>query len=71
VTDKVLDRGSRNPRIQCGECGQWKRLHGRDTEGCETTRFYGSCEVTMGDHPCDQDVCSICCPTKCRERMGR
>jgi hypothetical protein len=33
-------------------------------------RFYGGCEATMGDHPCGGDVCAVCCPTKCRERLA-
>ncbi len=65
----ILDIGSHNPRIQCGECGQWKRLHGREN-GAEISRFHGSCDVTGGDHPCGKDVCTICCPTKCEDRMA-
>jgi len=64
----ILDKGSANPRLQCGECGQWKRLHG--IEGGEAIqRFYGGCSVTNGDHPCGKDVCSECCPTKCERRL--
>lgn len=61
---KVLDRGSANPRMQCGECGQWKRLRGVEA-GKAVQRFFGSCEVTGGDHPCGTDVCTECCPSKC------
>jgi hypothetical protein len=69
MTARVLDIGSQNPRIQCGECGQWKRLHGV-VNGKAIDRFYGSCEVTMGDHPCGGDVCTNCCPDKCRQRLS-
>lgn len=72
---RVLDRGSDNPRIQCGECGRWMRLHGRHLKAVDgkiqevaAQRFYGSCEVTSGDHPCGNEVCYICCPTKCALR---
>lgn len=72
----TLDKGSSNPRLQCGECGRWMRLHGKRLEAIggkivEVTvqRFYGGCEVTKGDHPCGKDVCYKCCPTKCRERL--
>lgn len=61
----MLDIGSHNPRMQCGECGQWKRLHGKDDNGKNVQRFF-SCDVTGGDHPCGKDVCNICCPTKCK-----
>lgn len=71
----VLDIGSDNPRIQCGECGRWMRLHGKRMEAVggklkevSFQRFHGSCEVTQGDHPCGQDVCAVCCPEKCRKR---
>lgn len=71
----VLDRGSQNPRLQCGECGRWMRLHGKRMEivnheikEVSIQRFYGSCGVTGGDHPCGADVCHICCPEKCHAR---
>lgn len=67
---KQLDIGSNNPRMQCAACGQWKRLHGCDEHGAQTTRFYGGCSVSGGDHPFDGDVCSECCPTKCLEKLG-
>lgn len=63
----TLDKGSQNPRMQCGECGQWKRLHGVEL-GVRVQRFFGACEVTGGDHPCGKDVCTDCCPDKCRTR---
>jgi hypothetical protein len=73
----ALDRGSANPRLQCFECGRWMRLHGKRLEvvnGKPTEvavqRFYGGCEVTEGDHPCGSDVCSRCCPDKCRARAA-
>lgn len=73
----VLDKGSANPRLQCGECGRWMRLHGKRLEAVDgkvkevaMQRFYGGCEATNGDHPCGGDVCSRCCPTKCRERLS-
>lgn len=62
---RQLDIGSHNPRLQCGECGQWKRLHGKNVQ-----RFYGSCDVTSGDHPCGKDVCTTCCPWKCQETLA-
>jgi len=71
----VLDKGSQNPRIQCGECGRWMRLFGYRLEAVggklkqvEFQRFHGSCDVTGGDHPCGQEVCAVCCPTKCAAR---
>lgn len=63
----VLDKGSDNPRIQCGECGRWMRLHGIKN-GIAVQRFYGGCDVTEGDHPCGSEVCTDCCPDKCRAR---
>lgn len=66
-----LDKGSQNPRLQCGECGRWMRLHGiKDADGKAIQRFYGSCNATLGDHPCGKEVCSDCCPTKCLQRLG-
>ena len=67
VLDK--DKGSDNPRIQCGECGQWKRLHGMK-DGKEFSRFHGCCDVTRADHPCGSEVCSECCPVKCSDRLA-
>lgn len=74
---KQLDIGSHNPRMQCVACGRWMRLHGKRLEvvGGQTVevsvqRFYGGCEATGGnDHPFDGDVCSTCCPDKCRQRL--
>jgi hypothetical protein len=73
---KELDRGSQNPRMQCFECGRWMRLHGKRLEIVDgkpkevaVQRFFGSCE-DYKDHPCGGDVCSTCCPTKCRERKA-
>lgn len=74
----ALDHGSANPRLQCFECGRWMRLHGKRLEAVNdqitevaVQRFYGSCEVTKGDHPCGNDVCSRCCPEKCRQRLAQ
>lgn len=71
-----LDKGSQNPRLQCGECGRWMRLHGKRLEAVngkmkevEFQRFHGACE-DGNDHPCGKDVCAVCCPTKCRERRS-
>lgn len=73
----VLDQGSANPRLQCFECGRWMRLHGKRLEAVDgkvkevaVQRFYGGCEVTQGDHPCGADVCTRCCPDKCRQRVA-
>lgn len=71
MASRALDIGSQNPRLQCGECGRWMRLHGKDKEGLAIQRFYGGCEATQGDHPCESDVCSKCCPTKCHERLNK
>jgi hypothetical protein len=46
------------------------RLHGTDKDGKAIQRFYGGCGVTEGDHPSGGDVCSGCCPTKCKERIA-
>lgn len=76
VTRKI-DIGSANPRLQCGECGRWMRLHGKRLEVVDGKpkeiafqRFYGGCEATGNDHPCESDVCSTCCPEKCRVRLN-
>jgi hypothetical protein len=66
----IMDKGSANPRLQCGECGRWMRLHGKDKAGKAFQRFYGGCGATDGDHPCGKDVCSDCCPVKCQIRLG-
>lgn len=73
----MLDQGSENPRLQCSECGRWMRLHGKRLEAVNgrvtevaVQRFYGGCSVTGGDHPGGGDVCSRCCPDKCRERLA-
>lgn len=74
---RQLDIGSDNPRLQCGECGRWMRLHGKRLQAVDgeikevaVQRFYGGCEATQGDHPCGGDVCSKCCPDKCRQRLA-
>lgn len=74
---RALDIGSQNPRLQCFECGRWMRLHGKRLEAVAgvmtevfVQRFYGSCDVTGGDHPCGADVCHVCCPTKCEQRRS-
>lgn len=74
---KILDPKSTNPRMQCFECGRWMRLHGKRLEAVNgqitevaVQRFYGGCEATRGDHPCGGDVCSKCCPEKCRTRLA-
>lgn len=74
---RQLDIGSNNPRLQCAACGRWMRLHGKRLEAVDgkvkevaVQRFYGGCSVTNGDHPFDGDVCSTCCPDKCRERLA-
>lgn len=73
----ILDRGSQNPRLQCSECGRWMRLHGKRLDIIKgkvtevaVQRFYGGCTATGGDHPGGGDVCSRCCPDKCRERLA-
>lgn len=66
---KVVDRGSQNPRMQCNECGKWMRLHGTK-DGERIQRFAGSCEATGGDHPAGGDVCVDCCPKRCREHLS-
>lgn len=78
MASRALDIGSQNPRLQCGECGRWMRLHGMRMElvagemkQVSFQRFYGGCEATYGDHPCSSDVCTSCCPTKCRERLNK
>lgn len=65
------DRRSDNPRLQCGCCGKWKRLYGRDEAGNRHYRFYGSCDHTGGDHLCSKtadvnDVCDECCQIECK-----
>jgi len=37
--------------MQCGECGKWMRLLGRDADGNAVQRFAGSCSVTKGRSP--------------------
>lgn len=73
----ILDRGSQNPRLQCSECRRWMRLHGKRLDIIKgkvtevaVQRFYGECTATGGDHPGGGDVCSRCCPDKCRERLA-
>lgn len=73
---RQLDIGQTNPRLQCAACGRWMRLHGKRLEVVDgkitevaVQRFYGGCSVTKDDHPFDGDVCSKCCPDKCRERL--
>ena len=59
-------RGQRNPSMQCSLCGRWMRLHGRNADGTALQRFYGSCAVTLGDHPNGSaSVCDECCREKC------
>lgn len=77
MPSKILDPKSANPRMQCSECGRWMRLHGKRLEVVDgkvtevaVQRFYGGCGVTLGDHPGGGDVCSRCCPDKCRERLA-
>lgn len=74
---RILDPKSSNPRMQCGECGRWMRLHGKRLEAVDgvvkevaVQRFYGGCSATNGDHPRGGDVCSTCCPEKCRARLN-
>lgn len=68
---KIIDPHSANPRMQCSECGRWMRMHGKRLEAVDgkvtevaVHRFYGGCSATGGG-----DVCSQCCPDKCRERL--
>jgi ribosomal protein L34E len=65
---RQIDIGSHNPRLQCAGCGKWMRLHGIK-DGQAIQRFNGSCDVTLGDHPLGGEVCTDCCPTKCRNHM--
>lgn len=65
---RQIDIGSHNPRLQCAGCGKWMRLHGIK-DGQAIQRFNGSCDVTLGDHPLGGEVCTDCCPTKCRSHV--
>lgn len=65
------DKASNNPRLQCGCCGQWKRLIGRSKDGDSFYRFFGGCGYTDGDHLCSKsadinDVCDECCQVHCK-----
>lgn len=60
--------------MQCTECGRWMRLHGRDANGAQTTRFFGGCDHNNGgDHLAGRvtfdkyhEVCDGCCQTACK-----
>ena len=61
----TADQRSRNPRMQCGACGRWSRLHLKDGRQFS----YGGCGVTGADHNAagaSQDVCEPCCQAKCK-----
>jgi len=61
-----------NPSLQCSVCGQWKRLHGVDSEGLAVQRFYSCCIDHLGiirEH--DKDVCNECCKKACPYRKTK
>ena len=58
---KQIDQGSQNPRMQCGVCGKWMRLAGRDNEGHRFQRSFAGYQTTDGqsiEH--NGDVCVAC-----------
>jgi len=61
-------KSERNPILQCSVCGQWKRLHGKDSDGNAIQRFY-SCCGEHGEKEHVKNVCVDCCNLKCPYRL--
>lgn len=57
VTDRIYDKKSKNPRMQCRVCGKWKRLTAKD--GMQ--HFY-PCTVPTCKLYGEGEICTTCCP---------